>query len=254
MISLPRVSIITTVLNDRKHIEFAMQSVLGQNYSNIEYIIVDGGSTDGTLRVINRYKHRLAKFISEPDKNKYYGMNKGIRLATGDIVGILNSDDFYTSKKVIGEIVEIMEKKNADCCWGDLVYVSREDTDKTIRYWKSSEYKDGKFKRGWMPPHPTFFVRRGIYNKHGFFRLNFPNSGDYELMLRFLEKHKIKSCYIPKILVKMRAGGQSNKNIKSIIRANTGVYRAWKVNGLRMGFFTIFLKLLRKIPQCVRRP
>jgi len=253
MQGLPLVSIITTVLNNKETVEDAIKSVLGQSYKNIEYIIIDGGSTDGTVKIINKYRDRISKFISEKDRGVYDGMNKGIRMASGEIIGILNSDDIYARDNVIEEVVKVMEKNNVDCCWGDLVYVDAKDTNKIIRHWKSSEYEPGKFKKGWMPPHPTFFVRRWVYEKYGRFNLDFPISADYELMLRFLEKYKIRSCYIPQVMVKMRVGGQSNKSIINIIKANIECYKAWKINGLEINPLIIFLKPFSKIYQYFKR-
>ena len=253
MQGLPLVSIITTVLNNKEDIEDAIKSVLNQTYLNIEYIIIDGESTDGTIETINKYQKKISKFISEKDRGVYDGMNKGIRMASGEIIGILNSDDIYASNNVIEKVVRIMEKNNVDCCWGDLVYVDEKDTNKIIRYWKSSEYKPGKFKKGWMPPHPTFFVRKWVYEKYGKFNLDFPISADYELMLRFLEKYKIRSCYIPQVMVKMRIGGQSNKNIINIIKGNIECYKSWKINGLKINPLIFFLKPLSKISQYFKR-
>lgn len=249
----PFVSIITVVFNSKNTVESTIRSVLRQSYQNIEYIIIDGGSTDGTVEVVGKYKDEITKIVSEPDRGIYDGMNKGMRLASGDIVGILNSDDFYADDEVIEEVVKIMEDKNVDVCWGDLVYVSPKDTNKIVRYWKSSEYKEGKFKKGWMPAHPTFFVRRRVYEKYGIFNLNFPIAGDYELMLRILEKYKVKSCHIPKVLVKMRAGGSSNKNIIRVIKGDLECYRAWKVNGLKISFLEIWSKPFSKISQYIKR-
>jgi glycosyltransferase len=247
------VSIITTVFNNKNTIESAIKSVLDQSYPNIEYIVVDGGSTDGTVEIINKYKDRITKFISEPDRGVYDGMNKGIKLAIGDIIGILNSDDIYFDDKVIEKVVEKMRDKNIDVCWGDLVYVDKNNMEKIIRYWKSSEHKEGNFKNGWMPPHPTFFVKKWVYEKYGFFNLDFPIAADYELMLRFLGKYKVKSCYIPQVLVKMRIGGKSNKSIKNIIKTNIDCYKAWRINGLKINFLRIFLKPLSKIPQYFKK-
>ena len=248
-----KVSIITPSFNSADTIENTIQSVLLQNYPDIEYIITDGGSTDGTVEVINKYKNKINKFVSEKDKGVYDGMNRGIKRATGDIIGILNSDDIYASNDVIERVVNEMAENNADCCWGDLVYVDAKNTDKVIRYWKSSEYKEGKFKKGWMPPHPTFFVKKWVYQKYGLFNLDFPISADYELMLRFLEKYKIRSCYIPQVLVKMRIGGQSNKSIKNIIKGNIECYRAWKINGLKANPLIFFFKPLSKVTQYFKR-
>lgn len=248
-----KVSIITVCYNSIKTIESSIQSVLSQNYPSIEYIIIDGGSTDRTLDVINRYHSRITKVVSEKDRGMYDAINKGISLATGDIIGNMNSDDFYASCNVIKKVVEAMEKTGADVCWGDLVYVDRDNPDKMVRYWKSSEYKDKKFRSGWMPPHPTFFVQRRVYQKYGLFNINFKIAADYELMLRLLEKYKVKSCYIPEVLVKMRVGGKTRKsilNIVNILKYKWEDYRAWKVNGLRINpFIIIFLKSLSKIHQ-----
>src|SRR3989344_5964255 len=208
-----KVSIITITFNSARTIEDTIKSVLSQTYPNIEYIVIDGGSKDGTQEIVKKYKDKIAKYISEPDKGIYDGMNKGFKVATGDIIGQINSDDFYASNDVIGEVVKKIEEEHAQVCWGDLQYVDAKDTNKIIRDWKSSEYAEGKFKNGWMPPHPTFFVRREVYEKYGYFRLDMGTAADYELMLRFLEKHRVRSCHIPKIMVKMREGGASNKSV-----------------------------------------
>ena len=244
-----KVSIITVSYNSVKTIEDTIKSVLSQTYLDIEYIIIDGGSTDGTIEIINEYKNKIAKFVSEPDRGIYDAMNKGVKLAAGEIIGALNSDDFYADNKVIVEVADKMRETSADVCWGDLVYVDRNNTDKIIRFWKSSEYREGKFKRGWHPPHAAFFVKKQAYDKYGLFNLNFKIAADYELMLRFLEKYKAASCYISRVLVKMRIGGKSNRNIFNIIKANAESYRAWKINGLKGGFFAVLLKPLSKIIQ-----
>lgn len=249
-----KVSIITVCYNSAETIEDAIKSVLGQSYLNIEYIVVDGGSTDGTLKILENYKDKIAKIISEKDNGIYDAMNKGVTVATGDIIGILNSDDFYYDNDIIRTIVENMEKNSIDICWGDLVYVKKDDTNKIVRFWKSSEYKSGKFWRGWHPPHPTFFVRREIYQKYGLFRLDLSVYADYELMLRFLEKYKARSFYIPKILVKMREGGASNwKSPKKILAGIIANYKAFKINGLRFGLFATSVKPLIKIIQVLKR-
>ena len=243
-----KVSVITAVFNGAKTIQDCIKSVSGQIYPNIEHIIIDGGSTDGTLEVIKRYTEKRVNIVSEPDKGIYDALNKGIRQASGEVIGLLHSDDFYAHDRVIEKVADIFMKYNIDSCYGDLQYVDKNNPDKVIRYWKSSQYRHGKFKYGWMPPHSTFFVKKEIYNKYGYFNTNFKIAADYELMLRFLEKHKISTYYTPEVFIKMRIGGTSNRNIKNLIIKSNEDYRAWKVNNLNGGFYTILLKNLCKIP------
>lgn len=257
-----KLSIITTSFNSAKTIEDTIKSVLAQNYPNIEHIFVDGGSTDGTLEIVKKYdggyksSGRTIKVISEKDAGMYDAMNKGIGLATGDIIGILNSDDFYASSGVIETVVNEFEKSAADCVWGDLLYVDRSDTDKVVRTWKSSPYVAGSgqsnFQKGWHPPHPTFFVKKWVYEKFGVFRTDLSTSADYELMLRLIEKNHVSSSYIPQVLVKMREGGASNKSYWRWIKANLGCYKAFKLNGLKISVSFIFRKPLSKIEQFIK--
>lgn len=244
-----KVSIITVCYNSVKTIENAIKSVLSQTHPDIEYIVIDGGSTDGTLEIINKYCGNITQVVSEPDKGIYDAMNKGLKMATGEILGILNSDDFYATNNVIEKVIEKIQEENADVLWGDLVYIGRENTNKIVRIWKSSEYKEGKFKSGWHPAHPTFFVKKDIYEKYGYFNLNFKIAADYELMLRLLEKYGVNSVYLPEVLVNMRSGGISNKNLKNILKANIESYRAWKVNGLKINPLIILVKPFKKIFQ-----
>ncbi len=242
-----KVSIITPSFNSAETLEDTIKSVLTQNYSEIEYILIDGGSTDETLEIISRYENKISKFISEKDTGIYNAMNKGLALATGDIVGILNSDDIYSSEEVILTIVKEIQEKRVDCVWGDLVYVNKEN--KVIRRWQSSEYENGAFQKGWHPPHPTFFVKKDIYKKYRMFNESLSIAADYELMLRFLEKYKIKSSYISQELVKMRIGGKSNKNILNIARANYECYKAWRINKLRVNPLNLLMKPISKVKQ-----
>ena len=243
-----KVSIITAVYNGSETIEDCIKSVVRQTYSKVEHVIIDGGSSDGTLDIMKKYNDRISKWISEPDNGIYDAMNKGIKNATGDIIGILNSDDIYTNEFVIENVAEIISAYNVDSCYGDLVYVERKNTDKIIRYWKAGNFYKDRFKKGWMPPHPTFFVKKSIYEKYGFLNLDFPLAADYEIMLRLLYKHNISTAYIPKLLVKMRSGGTSNPGIYTI-KAIVENYKAWKVNDLTPDPFTFVLKPLSKIPQ-----
>lgn len=248
-----KISIITAVYNGVKTIESCIKSILTQSYKNIEHIIIDGGSTDGTLEVIKTYTNKVAKVVSEPDRGIYEALNKGIRISSGDVIGLLHSDDFYAHGKVIEKVADVFMKYNVDSCYGDLQYVDKNDDSKVIRYWKSSKYRCGKFKYGWMPPHPTFFVKREIYEKYGNFNTDFRIAADYELMLRFLEKHKISTHYIPEVLIKMRLGGTSNKSLRNMFIKSSEDYRAWKINNLNRGFYTILLKNLSKMPQFFKR-
>lgn len=249
-----KISIITVVLNNEKTIGDAIKSVLSQCYENIEYIIVDGGSTDDTLGIISKYAKNISRFISEPDKGIYDAMNKGINLATGDIVGVLNSDDFYIDNLVIDKVVRAISEKHVDSSYADAIYVRRNDVDKTIRYWKSSPFSKRRFRIGWMPQHATFFARRCLYEKYGAFRTDLPIAADYELMLRFLYKYEISTTYIPEVLVKIRTGGKSAPNPSIVIRNMLENHKAWEVNGLSTSPITFILKSLLKLPQYFKRP
>ncbi len=214
-----------------------------------EHIIIDGGSTDGTLEILEQYSGHALKYISEPDQGPYDAMNKGIGMASGDIIGILNADDFYPDPEVLETVARTMERTGGDSCYGDLEYVDRDDPERVVRRWKAGPYDPRNWYRGWMPPHPAFFVRKNIYEKFGLYRLDMGTAADYELMLRFLLKHRISTVYIPKVLVRMRTGGMSNVSIRNRIKANLMDRRAWKVNGLKPKPWTLFLKPLGKIGQ-----
>jgi glycosyltransferase involved in cell wall biosynthesis len=248
-----RVSIITISFNSASTIEDTINSVLAQDYSNIEYIVIDGCSTDGTVNIINKFHSKIHYFLSEKDQGIYDAMNKGLRSATGDIIGILNSDDIYENDQVISKIVETFSNTNSDAVYGDLVYVKKDDTKSITRKWISGEYKEGMFLKGWMPPHPTFFVKKEVYQKFGLFNISFKISADYEIMLRFIHKNKISISYLPQVLVKMRAGGESNITITNRLHANKEDRLAWRINGLNPAFFTLWLKPFRKISQFLKR-
>ena len=249
-----KVSIITITYNSEATLADTLESVIGQSYKDIEYIIVDGQSTDHTLSIIDAYKTNIAKVISEKDSGLYDALNKGIAMATGDIIGILHSDDFYSDKFVIEKIVNTISINKADAAYADLYYVDKQDTNKIFRKWKSGKYKHGMFLNGWMPPHPTFFAKRACYESFGSFNLNLVSAADYELMLRFIHRHRIKIAYLPEFIIKMRVGGKSNVTLQNRIRANTEDRKAWKINGLKPYFFTLYLKPLRKIVQLFSRP
>jgi glycosyltransferase involved in cell wall biosynthesis len=244
-----KISIITVVKNGAETIEETIRSVLGQTYSNIEYLVVDGGSTDRTVEIVKRYKGRISYWVSEQDKGIYDGMNKGIRAATGDVVGILGSDDVYVDDHVIENVVAGISENMAESCYADLAYVDRKNIKRLVRYWKSGPFSKERFIRGWMPPHPTFFVRREIYLKYGSFNTSFVIAADYELMLRFLYRRGISTVYIPRILVNMKTGGKSHPGPINTFNAITENYQAWRINGLRPNPLTFALKPLSKIGQ-----
>jgi glycosyltransferase len=248
-----KISIVTVSYNSAKTINDTIRSVLYQTYPDIEYIIIDGGSNDDTIEIIKSYGDKISKFISEADNGIYDAMNKGLKLATGNFIGILNSDDLYINNSVISELYKQLVKGDFEIFFGDLYYVSKDNTDKIIRRWETKNYKPGAFKKGWHPPHPTFFVSKNVYDKYGYFDLKFKLAADFELMLRFLEKYHVRSCYIPKPLVKMRLGGATNKSIINILKQNFECYEAFKVNGIKVSIFYLFYRLLPKLLQFINK-
>ena len=249
-----KLSIVTIAYNSAATIETTIQSVAAQSFPEIEHVVVDGGSTDGTVEILERGNGGVDKFISEPDDGIYDALNKGIRLATGDVIGFLHTDDFFRDKGVVERIARAFGDDSVDAVYGDCVYVDSSDTDRVTRYWRTGNYRKGAFRRGWMPPHTTFFARRSCYERLGLYRTDFRSAGDYELMLRFIHKEEIRLRYIPEVLVVMREGGTSNRSLKNRVRANNEDRRAWTVNGLTPPFYTRYLKPLRKINQYWRRP
>ncbi|MFP5040686.1 glycosyltransferase family 2 protein [Parasediminibacterium sp. JCM 36343] len=242
------VSIITATYNSAATIADTLHAVQSQTYPHIEHIIVDGLSTDNTIQLVKSSNHK--GIITEgKDAGIYDAMNKGIGLANGEIVGILNSDDFYPDATVIEKVVALFKETGCDAVYGDLVYVDAIDTAKIKRNWVSGAYKRDNFLYGWMPPHPTFFVKKEVYYQYGLFNISLWGAADYELMLRFLYKHSISVAYLPKVLVHMRAGGQSNHSLFNRLRANREDRKAWRLNGLKPYWYTLLLKPLRKISQ-----
>lgn len=248
-----KVSIITVCYNASKTVADTIRSVRFQTYKNIEHVIVDGASSDGTAEIIFQMKGD-AKFVSEPDEGIYDAMNKGIRLSTGDIIGFLNADDVYFDQAIVSDIAKSFSDSTVDACHGDLVYVDQNDMNRVVRYWKSRDYEKGLFKKGWMPAHPTFFVRRKIYEQFGCFDLDFKLQSDFELTMRLLEIHRIKTTYIPKVLVKMRMGGATNRSFANVIRGNLEAYRACKKNGVKVTPLFMIGKILSRIPQFFNKP
>ena len=248
-----KVSIVTSVFNGATTIEDCINSVRSQTYPNIEHIIIDGCSTDGTIEIINNYKDAISKFISEPDQGVYDAMNKGIKLSTGDIVATLNSDDVYADETTVGWMMEFIQSNGLDAAYGDLVYVERNNTDEVRRFWKAGEYKMGAFYHGWVIPHPTFFCRKQVFEKYGYFNDKFQVAGDFELMLRFIEKHQITVGYLPKVIVKMRAGGKANV-LRGIFQGNREIIRSFRLNGIRLSPWFFVCKPITKISQLFRKP
>lgn len=250
-----KITIITVVFNAHTTIDDCMKSVEGQEYPNVEHIVIDGGSTDGTQDHVRRHAQRLAHFISERDKGIYDAMNKGLQLATGDVVGFLNADDIYTSPLVLNKVGAIFNNPDVEACYGNLCYVKKNNISAVVRYWKSSAFRPNSFPRGWCPPHPTFFARRAVYERLGGFDLSYTLAADVDLMMRFLEVHRIRTTHIPEVLIKMRMGGASNRSIRNIVRLNREILRALKKNGLPSSFFMLIgNKLLSRGRQFLTRP
>ena len=245
-----KISIITITYNSAQTLEDTLKSVTSQDYPNLEYIIIDGKSKDTTLQIVDKYKSGIAKVVSEKDKGLYDALNKGIKHATGDVIGMLHSDDLYANEAVISSVMKkFAEDPSIEGVYADLVFVNRNDTNKSMRVWESGTYQEGDFLKGWMPPHPTFFVRKEVHEKFGGFNTELKLSADYELMLRLIHKNNIKLAYLPQVIVKMRMGGVSNVSFFVKLKANLEDKLAWKLNGMKPKFSTIIMKPLRKIKQ-----
>lgn len=239
-----RISIITVVYNNERTIKSAIDSVLSQANIDLEYIIVDGASKDNTMEVVRSYGKQIHKVVSEPDKGIYDAMNKGIGMATGDIIGILNSDDVYENGNTLRSVVELFELGNCDCVYGNLVYVKETDLNKVVRYWKPGRQKS--FLTGWHTPHPTFFVKKSVYHFYGLYNIDLTIAADFEMMLRLIEREKCKTCYLPEIIVRMRLGGESNKSLSNIKKGYSDIKRAFRLNGIKM---PVHYPLLRYVPK-----
>ncbi|WP_024605737.1 MULTISPECIES: glycosyltransferase family 2 protein [unclassified Pseudoalteromonas] len=248
-----KVSIITVCYNSAVTIEDTIISVLSQNYKNIEYIVIDGGSSDATLDIINKYREQISIVISEPDKGIYDAMNKGIKNATGDIVGILNSDDFYETKDVITEIVNNFDV-DTDIVFGDLIFVKPENIEKITRFYSLPHFKAWKLRFGWMPPHPATFIKKPVYDKYGLYKINYKISADYEVFVRFLLVNKVNFKHINKVLVRMRDGGVSTSGLKSSLTLNKEIVKACEENGIYTNIFILMSKLPFKLLELLKRP
>lgn len=241
-------SIITVVYNSADTILAALESVLTQEGANYELIVIDGGSTDGTLEVLNRYADRINVLVSEPDLGIYDALNKGLRRARGEAVGFLHSDDMFANSTVLATISAAFQNEDVDALYGDLIYVSKLDPSKVIRYWKAGEFSMSRLRRGWMPPHPTFYVRRSFYVKYGGFNIDYRISADYECMLRLLKLLDLRVTYIPRVLVMMRTGGASNRTLRNLFIKSREDYKALRSSGIG-GVGALAWKNLSKLRQ-----
>lgn len=249
-----KISVITACLNNAETLEAALRSVRLQDHPAVEHIVVDGGSTDGTAELLAKYQDHLGALMSEKDEGVYHALNKGLAKASGEVIAVLHADDFYPDPGVLSRVARAFEEHGTDCVYGDVRFVRRHDPARVVRYWKASSYEEGLFLRGWMPPHPAFFLKREWYERYGCFNTALSISADYELMLRMLHKHKLTAHYVPETLVVLRSGGTSNRSLVNRIKANLEDRKAWRMNGLRPGAFTLFLKPLGKVSQYVNIP
>ncbi len=248
-----KVSIITVTYNSASTIRDTIESVITQDYSNVEHIIVDGASKDNTMNIIKSYGDKISRIISEPDKGIYDAMNKGIKAATGNIIGILNSDDFYTTTNVISRIVaEFMSDKTIDGVYSNLYYVKQDDPSIIVRHWISNPFKQRSFFRGWHPPHPTLYLKKEVYEKFGIFNLDLPLAADFELMLRLFEKYNIRTKYIDYTSIKMRLGGATSKNWTNIKNQNFECMKAFKINGFKAPVLYPIYRLVPKLLQYIK--
>lgn len=244
-----KISLITVTYNSEKHLEDCITSVIRQTYKNIQHIIVDGNSSDGTISIIERYSPYISQWISEKDNGMYDAINKGMKMATGDVIGLLNSDDVLASSTVLSAVAKCFEETDADSLYGDLEYVNQYNPEQVLRLWKGQNYKRRRFKFGWMPAHPTFYFKKELLERFGGYESHYFTSADYEFMARYLFVNRVTSFYLPKLIVKMRKGGASNSSLYRRLRANRRDYLAMKKNRIPFPFFVSLLKPLRKLPQ-----
>ena len=243
-----KISVITATWNSESTILDAIQSMRDQTYSDIEYIVIDGGSTDSTMDIIGQNKDIVDYVISERDAGIYDALNKGIAAASGDVLGFLHSDDIFAHRDVLLSVATTFSKKKSDSVYGDLNYVSKDDTSKIVRKWRSGAFCRENMCNGWMPPHPTFYMKRALYQEYGVFDLNFRIAADYDSILRYLWKHGVTTAYIPKVLINMRVGGESNRSLKNILNKTKEDVQAMKLNDLPI-IRAILGKNFSKIPQ-----
>lgn len=241
--ALPKITVITVAYNSAKTIEDTLNSVAVQTYPNVEYIVVDGASTDETLTFVRNYRNPNIRLVSEPDKGIYDAMNKGLALASGEVVGFLNSDDFYADASVLEKIANAFQDPAVDVCYADLVYVTP-DNSRVVRYWKSKQFTKGDFAKGWCPAHPTFYVRKSVIERLGLFDQSYKLAADVEFMMRYLERGQVRVAYIPHVLVRMRLGGATNQSWGNIVRQNKEIFAALRKNDI---LFSRILFVVNKV-------
>lgn len=246
-----KVSLITVSYNSASTIKDTIDSVLAQDYPNIEYIVVDGNSKDQTKEIVRSYGDRITKFLSEPDKGIYDAMNKGIGLATGDVIGMINSDDFYSSSEIISQAAKAFSDESVDAVFGDLVFVDPQNLTRVVRRYSSKGWRPEKFARGFMPAHPTFFVRRNFYAQLGVFKTDYRIAADYELLIRFLYVNRLRYQYLPLNMVTMRKGGVSSNGLKSNIILNEEIIRGCRENGIQTNHIKVYSKYFVKFLELV---
>lgn len=238
---------ITVSFNTERTIECCIQSVLAQSFKNVEYIIIDGSSTDNTLQIIHKYKQDIQILVSEPDKGIYDAMNKGIKMATGEIIGMLNADDYFTEANVLRDIADQFILNNALITYGDLDFVNSKG--RVVRKWRSGKYFPGLFNWGWMPPHPTFYCKKELFQQFGYYSLEYGTAADYELMLRFMHKNRVSAFYLNKVLINMKIGGISNKSLYNRVKGLLFDLKAMRNNGIKAPLLGLLFKPIRKISQ-----
>jgi glycosyltransferase involved in cell wall biosynthesis len=244
-----KISIITAVRNNMGTIAETFASIREQTHQDIEHIVIDGASTDGTLRIIDQHRSQIAQFVSAPDRSPFEAMNKGLALATGNVVGFLNADDVFAAPRIVERINHVLAADEVDACYADLIYVAADDPNRVVRYWTSRPYQPGLFETGWMPAHPTFYAKRRVYENFGGFNLSFKRQGDFELTLRLMAIRRIHAVYVPEIWVRMRMGGMSNRSVMGIVKGNFEAYRICRHHGLPVGPWFPFLKIWNRLPQ-----
>ena len=248
-----KISIITATYNSEASIASALRSIEEQDYKNIEVLLIDGKSKDNTIEVAKKAFSGDLKIISEKDRGIYDALNKGVFHATGDIVGFVHSDDLLASETTVSDIVKAFEEKKVDGVYGDLQYVKKEDPSKVVRYWKSQPFRSQLLSNGWMPAHPSLFLKKEVYKKHGFFDLDYNIAADYDFMLRILQDDSLNFHYLPQVITKMRVGGASNRSLKNIVQKSSEDLRALRANKIKNPAKVLAYKNLSKLSQFVKK-